>query len=79
LSLFGYGRLMRVSLKYLLIKFFSFNIYHMILFFLFHPYHIGYSNGPMGAVRKKQVKVFLHLFFVLRLSASATQVIPLGG
>jgi hypothetical protein len=39
LSLFGYGRFIRVSLKYLLLKLFSFNIYHMILFFLFHPYH----------------------------------------
>jgi hypothetical protein len=30
-------------------------------------------------VRKKQVKVFLHLFFLVRLSTSAKQVILIGG
>jgi hypothetical protein len=52
----------------------------MILFFLFHPYHYRSQQRAqqLAAVRKKQVKVFLHLFFVLRLSGSAKQVIPIG-
>jgi hypothetical protein len=62
-------------------KLFSFNIYHMILFFLFHPdrYRSQQRTQQLTAVRKKQLKVFLHLFFVLRLSGSAKQVIPIGG
>jgi hypothetical protein len=55
----------------------------MILFFLFHPYHYRLQQRAQQLasvpVRKKQVKVFLHLFFVLRLSASAKQVITIGG
>jgi hypothetical protein len=42
-----YGRFIKVTLKYLLLKLFSFTIYHMIIFFLFHPYYtiIGHSSG----------------------------------
>jgi hypothetical protein len=51
----------------------------MIPFFLVHPYHYTSQQRlqQLVAVRKKQVKVFLHLFFVLRLSASAKQIIPI--
>jgi hypothetical protein len=57
----------------------------MILFFFLHPYHYrSQQRGQQLAAElklatKKQVKVFLHLFFVLRLSESAKQVIPIGG
>jgi hypothetical protein len=48
----------------------------MILFFLFHPYH--YRSQQLAqqlAASKIQVNVFLHLFFLLRFSASPKQII----
>jgi hypothetical protein len=56
----------------------------MILFFVLHPYHYRSQQRAqqLSAVlklAKKQVKVFLHLFFVLHLSESAKQIIPIGG